>query len=159
MSSCFGLRKKRRGDDEEALLPEYGDDTSLQRSLHQKMHTYQMIRAIAAGFMPSTEQLVINLRTLVSSDLLDPDNQDLSDSGRQLLRQTKQWLKQFIDLLQNKNSKDQIQDFLWFLTKARISLDTDRVTHSASRIRARADAAAGKFNTNRRSQTSNLITV
>ena len=42
MSSCFGFRKSK-GEDTEALLPQYADDTSLQRSLHQKMHTYQMI--------------------------------------------------------------------------------------------------------------------
>ena len=149
MSSCFGLRKKNKRDDEEALLPEYGDDTSLQRSLHQKMHSYQMIRAMAAGSMPSTEQLIINLRTLVSSDVLDPDNQELSDSGRQVLRSSKQWLKQFIELLQNKNSEDQIQDFIWFLSKSRISLDTDGVAHSASKIRARADATAGRRITTR----------
>lgn len=143
MSSCFGLRKQQRADDQEALLPEYGDDTTLQRSLHQKMHSYQMVRALAAGFMPSTEQLIINLRTLMSSDVLNPENPELSDSGRRLLKYSKQWLKDFIELLQHKNSKDQIQDFIWFLTKARISLDTERVTHSASKIRARADATAG----------------
>ena len=42
MSSCFGFRKSKT-EDTEALLPQYADDTSLQRSLHQKMHTYQMI--------------------------------------------------------------------------------------------------------------------
>ena len=143
MSSCCGFRKRQKPADEEALLPEYGDDTALQKSLHQKLHTYQMVRALLAGFMPSTEQLIINLRTLIASDFLNPDNPELGDSGRQLLRHSKQWLKQFLDLLQHKNSKDQIQDFIWFLTKARISLDTERVTTSASKIRARADAAAG----------------
>ena len=144
MSSCFGSRKKQKAADEEALLPEYGDETTLQRSLHQKMHSYQMIRALAAGFLPSTEQTIINLRTLMASDFLNPENPDLSESGRQLLRQSKRWLQEFIDFLQHKNSEDQIQDFIWFLTKARISLDTDRVTHSASKIKTRADAAAGE---------------
>ena len=142
MSSCFGMRKRSKPADEEALLPEYGDDTALQRSLHQKMHSYQMIRAIAAGFMPSTEQLIINLRTLMASDPLNPENPELSDSGRHLLRYSKTWLGQFSELLQHKNSNDQIQDFIWFLSKARISLDTDQVTTSASKIKARADAAA-----------------
>ena len=144
MSSCCGFRQRRRVEDEQALLAEYRDETSLQRTLHQKLHSYQMIRAIAAGYMPSTEQLTINLRTLVASDVLNPDNPELSDSGRKLLRYSKQWLKDFIELLQHKDSKDQVQDFIWFLTKARISLDTDRVMHSASTSKIKADAAAGK---------------
>lgn len=142
MSSCFGLRKSK-GEDTEALLPQYADDTSLQRTLHQKMHSYQMIRALSAGFMPSTEQLIINLRTLLASDVLNPDNPDLSDSGRLLLKFTKQWLAQFIELLRHKNDHDQIQDFIWCLSKSRISLDTEDLTKSAKKVKSKADATAG----------------
>ena len=140
MSSCLG--RKRKGDDTEALIPRYEDDTALQRSLHQKMHSYQMLRAMSAGFMPSTEQLIINLRTLLASDVLNPDNPDLSDSGRLLLKFSKQWLMQFIEALRNKNDDDQIQDFLWFLSKSRVSLDTDNIARSASNVKAKADAKA-----------------
>lgn len=143
MSSCFGFRKLK-GEDTEALLPQYADDTSLQRSLHQKMHTYQMIRALSAGFMPSTEQLIINLRTLLASDVLNPDNPDLSDSGRLLLKFSKRWLTQFIEALRHKNDSDQIQDFVWFLSKSRISLDTEDIAKSATNVKAKADATAGK---------------
>ena len=104
-----------------------------------------MLRALSKGFMPSTEQLIINLRTLLASDVLNPDNPDLSDSGRLLLKYSKQWLTEFIELLRNKNDKDQIQDFIWFLSKARISLDAEDITRNASKIRAKADATAGKF--------------
>ena len=76
--------------DREALLPRYDDETALQRELHQKMHSYQMVRALSMGFMPSNEQLVINLRTLLAADVLNPQNPDLSDSGRQLVRYVKQ---------------------------------------------------------------------
>ena len=144
MSSCLGFRKSK-SEDTEALLPQYEDDTSLQRTLHQKMHSYQMIRALAAGFMPSTEQLVINLRTILASDVLNPDNPDLSDSGRLLLKFTKQGLSQFIETLRHKNGNDQIQDFIWYLSKSRISLDTEDITKSAKKFRAKADAAAGKI--------------
>ncbi|KAL2055407.1 hypothetical protein ABVK25_004215 [Lepraria finkii] len=141
MSSCLGFRKSK-GEDTEALLPQYADDTGLQRSLHQKMHSYQMIRALGQGFMPSTEQLIINLRTLLASDVLNPDNPDLSDSGRLLLKFTKQWLSQFIEALRHKNENDEIQDFIWFLTKARISLDTEDIVKSAKNIKSKADATA-----------------
>ena len=140
MSSCFG--RKRKGDDTEALLPQYEDDTALQRSVHQKLHTYQMLRAISAGFMPSTEQLIINLRTLLASDFLNPDNPDLSDSGRLLLKFSKQWLAHFIEALRHKNDADQIQDFIWFLSKSRVSLDTENLARSASNVKAKADAKA-----------------
>ena len=144
MSSCFGFRKSK-GEDTEALLPQYGDDTTLQRTVHQKMHSYQMLRALSKGFMPSTEQLIINLRTLLAADVLNPDNPDLSDSGRRLIKFSKQWLMEFIEMLRHKNDEDQIQDFVWFLSKSRVSLDTNHLVNKASNVKAKADVTAGKF--------------
>lgn len=143
MSSCFGFGRKAKNEDTEALLPSYTDDTSLQRELHQKMHTYQMLRALSSGFMPSTEQVIVNLRTLLASDVLNPDNPDLSDSGRLLVKFSKRWLQQFIEMLRHKNENDQIQDFAWYLSKSRISLDTEDLSRSASNVKAKADATAG----------------
>ena len=142
MSSCLGFRKSK-GEDTEALLPQYADDTSLQRSVHQKLHSYQMVRALSKGFLPSTEQLIVNLRTLLASDVLNPNNPDLSDSGRLLLKFSKQWLTQFIETIRHKNDTDQIQDFIWYLSKSRVSLDTDDLLNTASDIKAKADATAG----------------
>ena len=88
MSSCFGFRKSR-SDDHEPLLPQYRDDTILQRELHQKLHTYQMVRAFGSGSMPSTEQTIVHLRTLLASDLLNPRDPNISDSGRLLAKYTK----------------------------------------------------------------------
>ncbi len=146
MSSCFGFRNKTKGDDTEALLPQYEDDTTLQRRVHQKLHSYLMIRALSKGFMPSTEQLIINLRTLLASDVLNPDNPELSDSARRLVKYSKQWLMEFIELLRHKNDRDQIQDFIWFLSKSRISLDTNELANTASRVKRKADARAGTSN-------------
>jgi hypothetical protein len=143
MSSCFGLFQPKKQEDTEALLPQYDDDTTLQRKVHQKMHSYQMLRALSKGYMPSTEQLIINLRTLLASDVLNPDNPDLSDSGRLLVKYSKQWLTEFIELIRHKNDNDQIQDFIWFLTKSRIAVDTDDIVRSASKVRAKADSKAG----------------
>ncbi|KAI9047081.1 hypothetical protein LZ554_009154 [Drepanopeziza brunnea f. sp. 'monogermtubi'] len=142
MSSCFGSRKKSRSDDRQPLLPQYEDDTSLQRAAHQKMHTYQMLRALSKGFMPSTEQTIVNLRTLLASDVLNPELTGLSDDGRKLTKYTKQWLKEFIDLLANKNSGDQIQDFIWFLIHSRVSVDVEDLVRTATSTRAKADASA-----------------
>lgn len=146
MSSCFGLCSKRKEEDTEALLPQYDNDTSLQRQLHQKMHTYQMLRALSKGYMPSTEQLIVNIRTLLALDVLNPDNPDLSDSGRLLVKYSKQWLTDFIEIVRQKNSNDLIQDFIWFLTKSRIAVDTDEIVRSASKVRAKADSKAGILN-------------
>ncbi|CAO2654212.1 Nn.00g109450.m01.CDS01 [Neocucurbitaria sp. VM-36] len=140
LSSCFGSRK--RDDDRQPLLPQYRDDTVLQREVHQKLHTYQMLRAISLGFMPSNEQVIINLRSLLSADILNPENPELSDSGRLLVKFTKQWLHNFIDTLNHKNSKDQIQDFLWYLSKARISVDVNDIARRTTRSKAKADATA-----------------
>lgn len=116
----------------------------MQRRLQEKLHSYQMIRALTKGFMPSNEQLIINLRTLLSANILNPDTSQLSDSGRLLAKFTKQWLTQFIELLQHKNSQDQVQDFIWFLSKSRISVDVADLTTRLAKTRARADTMAGK---------------
>jgi hypothetical protein len=103
-----------------------------------------MIRALSKGYLPSTEQLIINLRTLLASDLLNPDNPQLSDSGRLLIKYTKQWLTDFIELLRHKNDADQIQDFIWFLSKSNIHVDTGDLAARASKVRAKADTSAGE---------------
>jgi hypothetical protein len=142
MSSCFGFRKSR-DDDQRPLLPQYRDDTVLQREVHQKLHSYQMVRALTKGYMPSNEQAIINLRSLLAADVLNPDNPDLSDSGRLLVKYTKRWLHEFIETLGNKNSEDQIQDFLWYLSKARVSVDAGDIARRASKSKAKADVSAG----------------
>lgn len=141
LSSCCGLGRKK-GEDTDPLLPRYDDDTARQRALHQKLHTYQMLRALTKGFMPSNEQTISNLRTLLASDVLNANNPELSEFGRLLIRNCRGWLKLFIELLRNKNDGDQIQDFIWYLTKSRISLDIHDISNQASKVKARADAAA-----------------
>ncbi|KAF2233000.1 hypothetical protein EV356DRAFT_568294 [Viridothelium virens] len=141
MSSCCGLRKRGQ-DDREPLLPQYRDETEMQRQLHQKLHSYQMFRALADGYMPSNEQVIINLRTLLASDLLNPSDPELSDSGRLLTKYTKEWLKHFVELLFHKNNGDQIQDFIWYLTKSRISVDVEDLGRRASKAKSKANTAA-----------------
>jgi hypothetical protein len=142
MSACFGICGSQ--DDERVpLLPRYEDDTSLQRQLHQKLHTYQMLRALSKGFMPSTDQAIVNLRSLLAADYLKPDHADLSDSGRAVVHYTRRFLTQVIDVLQHKNTNDQIQDFIWYLAHARISVDAERVGARISKAKKKADTAAG----------------
>ncbi|KAI9850162.1 MAG: hypothetical protein M1824_003650 [Vezdaea acicularis] len=142
MSSCFGNRKSRRGDDTDPLLPQYEDDTALQRRVHQKLHSYQMLRALSKLYMPSNEQVIINLRTILASDVLNATNPELSDSGRLLLKYSRNWVTEFIELLRNKNDKDQIQDFIWFMSKSKVSLDVEDLARTASSVRVKADASA-----------------
>ncbi|KAK3301445.1 uncharacterized protein B0H64DRAFT_429306 [Chaetomium fimeti] len=144
-SSCFGTSHGRRSEEQEQepLLPQYDDATSRQRRLHQKLHTYQTLRALSKGFMPSNEQAIISLRTLLAADMLNPnDNTQLSDSGRALVHYIKQWLKQLIELLQHKNAGDQIQDFIWYLSQARVSVDMEHIAERAGKAKAAADRAA-----------------
>ncbi|RKF60161.1 putative bactericidal permeability-increasing protein [Golovinomyces cichoracearum] len=78
--SCCGGQNDCSIDEREPLLAQYEDETSLQRAAHQKMHSYQMIRALLKGYLPSTEQIVINLKTLLASDFLNPDTTEMSSS-------------------------------------------------------------------------------
>lgn len=103
-----------------------------------------MLRALSKGYMPSNEQVIVNLRTILAADLLNPDNEDLSDSGQALVHYTKQWLKEFIELLQHKNSEDQIQDFIWNLANSRISVNAGEIARRTLKARTKADAAASK---------------
>jgi Family of unknown function (DUF5923) len=144
MASCFGFCSRNADDERDPLLPIYNDDTSRQRALHQKLHSYQMIKAIRDGYMPSTEQLIANLRSLLASDILNPADPNLSESGRKLTKYSKQWLQNFISLLGNKNREDEIQDFLWYLSQSRVSVDVDDIARRAGKAKAKADAAAGE---------------
>ncbi|KAJ5920956.1 hypothetical protein N7466_009282 [Penicillium verhagenii] len=126
----------------EPLLPRYEDDTTRQRQLHQKLHSYQMVRALSEGYMPSTEQAIANLRTLLASDLLNLRNQEIGSHGRQLVRDARLWTEACIDFLHTKNSHDKLQDFLWHLSRSRVMLDGSRVSHTAAHVKARADTKA-----------------
>ena len=141
MFSCLGFRG-RRDAEREPLLPQYNDDTAMQSRLHDKLHTYQMLRALSKGYMPSNEQAIIHLRSLLSADVLNPDAPDLSDSGRALVRSIKLWIGQFIQLLRDKNTDDQVQDFIWCLKMARIHVDAGDIGARASRAKAKADVSA-----------------
>lgn len=145
MLSCLGCGNRRRDPElgeREPLLPRYNDDTALQTRLHEKLHSYQMLRAISKGYMPSNEQTIIHLRSLLSANVLNPDMPELSDSGRALVRNVKHALRQFIEGLQHKNSEDQIQDFIWCLSKARLHVDTHDISARASVAKAKGDTAA-----------------
>ncbi|KAJ5117148.1 hypothetical protein N7526_011257 [Penicillium atrosanguineum] len=126
----------------EPLLPRYEDDTSRQRRLHQKLHSYQMLRALSEGYMPTTEQTIANLRTLLASDVLNLRNQEIGSHGRQLVRDARLWLTTFIELLLEKNNDDQLQEFLWHVVRSRVEIDGDKVSQQAARVKARADTRA-----------------
>lgn len=145
MSSCLRGRKSRRGADTQPLLSREEVYTQPQRYLHQKMHTHQMFRALSQGYMPSTEQAIANLRVLLASDLFNPPRADLSDSGRQLVRDCRLCLQIIIDLLREKNQQDQLQDLIWHLSRSRASLDTSELANQASQAKARADSKAGEL--------------
>ncbi|KAI0147442.1 hypothetical protein GGR57DRAFT_251156 [Xylariaceae sp. FL1272] len=141
--SCFGLCGGDEDPERQPLLPQYEQETHLQRELYRKLHSYQMFRALSKGYMPSTEQAIVNLRTILAADVLNPaEHTELSDDGRRLVRLVKLWLQQFITLLRHKNDKDQLQDLIWFLTKSRISVDVEDLSARASKAKVRADTAA-----------------
>ncbi|KFY26076.1 hypothetical protein V493_04285 [Pseudogymnoascus sp. VKM F-4281 (FW-2241)] len=100
-----------------------------------------MVRALGMGYMPSTDQLIVNLRTLIASDALNTDTPGLNRSSKLLLKYLKRWLHDFIELLQNKSCQDQIQDFIWAASHAKFFLDTDDVIQAATSTNVRVDAS------------------
>jgi hypothetical protein len=52
-------------------------------------------------------------------------------------------IRQFIDTLREKNGNDQLQEFLWQISRSKASLDAADLADRASAARARADTAAG----------------
>ncbi|KAG5985204.1 hypothetical protein E4U55_000449 [Claviceps digitariae] len=144
MLTCFGLCNSDYDEAErQPLLPQYNDATSRQARLHEKLHTYQMLRAISQGFMPSNAQTIIHLRTLLGAAVLNPSEcSDLSNSGRALIRTTRLWLTQLMDLLESKNSNDQIQDFLWYLQKSSLGVDAGTVINGVTKSKTKANVNA-----------------
>lgn len=158
MLACGQPRKQtqnsRRGETQ-SLLPRHNhdnhdnhdndaeDDTPLQRRLHQKMRAIHMARALSAGYMPSTEQAIANLRTLLASELLNPANPELSDVGRLFLRDAKLWIRVLIDLLREKNPEDQIQQFIWQLSRSRATVNISDVADQVSQVGPRTQATDG----------------
>lgn len=143
MQSCCGFRSKGRKDETEPLLPQYEDETAMQSTIHPKLHTLRMLRALSLGYMPSTEQLIVNLRTILALDVLDPDNPDLSESGLLLIRTCRTWLSQFIELLRQKNDDDQLQNVIWLTSKSKVHLNTKELSSSVSHAKRQADVGAG----------------
>lgn len=142
--SCFGYRRRAEDSAQQPLLAQYQHETTREQRLHEKLHTYQMLRALSKGYLPSNEQLIVNLRSLLASDLLNPDQSSVTDSGRLLTRYTKQLLRQLIDVLQHKNFSDEAQDLLWYLKKSRVGLNTSNLSARAAEAKSKANTAVAQ---------------
>ncbi|KIH93591.1 hypothetical protein SPBR_04105 [Sporothrix brasiliensis 5110] len=145
-----------RDDGERRPLLANGDEeTQHQRTLHQKLHTYQMVRAMGNGYLPSTTQAVANLRRLKRFGEAQGErgnghsrpNAGLSPAGQRLSALSERWVDQLITLAERKNGGDQIQDFAWCVRRARLSVDVgvdaDDLGQLGSRAMYRAGQAAG----------------
>ncbi|KHJ31604.1 putative bactericidal permeability-increasing protein [Erysiphe necator] len=140
--SRWGTRNETSTDDQEPLLAQYDDETVLQKEAHRKMHSYQMIRALFKGYLPSNEQIIINLRALLASDFLNPDTIGWGNSSQILIKDFKQWIMRFIQFLKNKNEEDQIQNLIYLLIHARVSVETGDITQKISGVKSKADTLA-----------------
>lgn len=128
------------------LLPRYedqGDHPPLGQRLQPKLRTYEALRALSQGYMPSNDQIIFNLRRLLALDLLNARHPDIGTAGRQIIRDLRRCIKVLIDFLHEKNADDRLQEFLWRLARSRAAVDTERVSWRASNARARVDTGAG----------------
>lgn len=143
---CGGSRSDYEDADDgerRPLLANGDEETAHQRALHRKLHTYQMVKAMREGYLPSTQQLVKNVGRLRG----DARPSGLSVSGQHLSALSGRWLDQLALLLENKNGGDQIQDFAWCVRRARldvnVSVDADEIGRIGSQAMFRAGQAAG----------------
>ncbi|WEW57879.1 hypothetical protein PRK78_003346 [Emydomyces testavorans] len=141
MLSCCRTRKPPEGETQ-PLLPQHEANTHLQRELQDKLHGYEIVRAVYSGFMPSSAQIVSHLRAVLVSDFLNPDNPTLSHAGRQLARDCRAWIRVFIDVLRDKNGDDQLQEVIWNFSRSKASIDTSDLAGRVSLAKTRADTAA-----------------
>ncbi|EEH07721.1 conserved hypothetical protein [Histoplasma capsulatum G186AR] len=143
-SSCCKPRRATSGETQ-PLLPQhhdYDEDTALQHQLHEKLRTYQMLKAICSGYMPSTYQIVSNLRAILVSSLLNPEPLAVGNTSRELITDLKLCIRLLIDLLQEKNGEDQLQTAIWQLSKLNVEIDTASLASRGTLAKAQADTAA-----------------
>ncbi|EDN10912.1 predicted protein [Histoplasma mississippiense (nom. inval.)] len=143
-SSCCKSRKATSGETQ-PLLPQhhdYDEDTALQHQLHEKLRTYLMLKAICSGYMPSTYQIVSNLRAILVSSLLNPEPLAVGNTSRELIMDLKLCIRLVIDLLQEKNGEDQLQAAIWQLSKLNVEIDTASLASRGTLAKAQADTAA-----------------
>ncbi|KAM5439887.1 hypothetical protein MferCBS31731_004298 [Microsporum ferrugineum] len=141
MLSCCKSRKDTSGE-REPLLPVSEAETELQRRAKEKFRQYEMLRALSAGYMPSTEQAAALLRLVLVSDLLNPDNPMLSPSGGKIAKDCRAWIRVFIALLREKNNRDQLQEIIHQCVNSNTSINTAQIGSAASTSKARADTVA-----------------
>ncbi|KAK6350886.1 hypothetical protein TWF718_004068 [Orbilia javanica] len=143
-----------RSGEREPLLSQHQSRSSLdvvtghQRNLEKKLRTYLLLRALASGYLPSTEQSVVLLRKFLASGFLAPDNQNLTHDGRKIITLNRRLVNQLIELIRTKNSGDEVQNFVWAARKARLYIDLQGVTEAATEFRvANYKAAYTSFST------------
>lgn len=121
-------------DENTPLLPDVGptSETSLQRNVHQKLHTYLILKALSQGYLPSTIQACAHLRQLLSADVLNPTNTALTPSGRKLVRDVRRLIQSIITLIETKNRNDEVQEFLWCTSRARAGFDGAEIMDAVS---------------------------
>ncbi|PGH08907.1 hypothetical protein GX51_00964 [Blastomyces parvus] len=145
-SSCRKSRKATSGETQ-PLLPQhhdYNEDTALQRQLHEKLRTYQMLKAVRSGYMPSTAQVISQLRVLLVSSLLNPEPLSVGNTTRGLITDVKFCIHLLINLLQEKNGEDQLQNAIWQLAKSTVEVDTATLASRGAVAKAQADTTAAR---------------
>ena len=134
----FGRPKTQNGEPDlettPLLDPESGAETKLQTRVYEKLHTYLLLRALSKGYLPSTAQSCAHLRSLLSVDVLNPSNTYLTPAGRKLVRDIRQWITALISVLEKKNGRDQLQEFLWCTQRARMGFDSGELVDAAAHV-------------------------
>src|ERR1700730_15071886 len=115
--------------DTQPLLPKSQPKPSPQeitqkREIRAKLRTYEILLALSNGYFPTTKQFSGHLHWLLRSGILEPRNRRLSVRGRNTIRDLRAWIEAVAEEAENKNSGDEVQEFVWELTKADVDVCT-----------------------------------
>jgi Family of unknown function (DUF5923) len=89
-----------------------------RKELRAKLRTYEILVALRNGYMPTTTQFTGNLRWLLDSGILESRNRKLRVKGRDTIRDLRAWIEAIAEEAQNKNSGNEIQEFIYELSMA-----------------------------------------
>ncbi|BFZ60980.1 hypothetical protein YB2330_002037 [Saitoella coloradoensis] len=111
-------------------------------AIRRKLQTYQQVRALSEGFMPTTPQIIAHAHAFLRSGVLDPRSRRLSSQGRTFIRDFRAWVEAAIQLLEEKNGNNEIQELIWHTSLSDVDVDTSVGSSSVgAKVTGAKDAA------------------
>ncbi|KAH7140685.1 hypothetical protein EDB81DRAFT_61834 [Dactylonectria macrodidyma] len=88
-----------------------------EADINRKLQVYGIATAFQNGKVPSNDQIDVALSSFLASKAFSSPSGDLSDDGKNLIKDTRDVIQQAKYLLLSKNEGNLIQDFVWQTTQ------------------------------------------